>query len=184
MIEHFTFKVTLKVELTQKETNELNEKLKNHIKENEKKVSSELFIDKIAELEDRSKRNNLRFEGFEEKENESWEESESKVKCFIKEKLNIKHDIQIERAHRTGKQKESGQKKRRTIDVKFLNYKDKEKILDHYKRLKLWNERIYLNDDYSERTIEKRKILFAKAKELRSSGKYAKVVYDKLITRD
>ncbi|XP_065673886.1 uncharacterized protein LOC136090837 [Hydra vulgaris] len=72
------------------------------------------------------------------------------------------------RAHRTGKQKESGQKKRRTIVVKFLNYKDKEKILDHYKRLKLWNERIYLND-YSERTIEKRKILFAKAKELRSS---------------
>jgi hypothetical protein len=167
-----------------KETNELNDKLKRTIKENEKTNLSEIFKDKIAELEDRSRRNNLRFEGIEEKENESWEESESKVKQFIKDKLNIKHEIQIERAHRTGKKNETGQKKRRTIVVKFLNYKDKETIIHHYKRLKLWSERIYVNEDYSERTIEKRKVLFAKAKELRSSGKYAKVVYNKLITHD
>ena len=32
---------------------------------------------KLADLEDRSRRNNLRFNGFQEEANEKWEESES-----------------------------------------------------------------------------------------------------------
>jgi hypothetical protein len=144
---------------------------------------NEDFKDKIAELEDRSRRNNLRFDGFEEKVEESWKDSEQKVKVFLKEKLGITNNIQIERAHRTGRKHEPGQKKRRTIVVKFLNFKDKETILEEYKRLKLWNERLYINEDYSERTTEKRKLLFSQAKELRAAGKYAKVIYNKLITR-
>jgi hypothetical protein len=74
-------------------------------------------------------------------------------------------------------------KKNRTIVAKFLNYKDREKIFNQYKQLKLWKERIFINEDYSERTIEKRRILFQQAKELRAGGKYARVVYNKLVTR-
>nr|XP_047129346.1 uncharacterized protein LOC105846764 [Hydra vulgaris] len=77
----------------------------------------------MAELEDRSRRNNLLFEGIEETEGETWKN----------------------------------------------NYKDRETILDNYKKLKLWNEKMYINEDFSERTINIRKQLFIKAKEIRSS---------------
>ena len=46
--------------------------------------------EQIAELEDRHRRNNLRFMGIKEKsgeESETWEESETKVKVFLQEKL-------------------------------------------------------------------------------------------------
>ena len=60
----------------------------------------------IEELEDRHRRNNLRFMGIKEKsgvESETWEESETKVKFFA-EKLGLETDeITIERAHRIGK---------------------------------------------------------------------------------
>ena len=40
---------------------------------------------KLVDLEDGSRRNNLRVDGFQEEANESWEESESIVKDFVKE---------------------------------------------------------------------------------------------------
>ena len=81
---------------------------------------------KLADLEDHSRRNNLRFDGFQEETNETWEESESIVIDFVKEKLGIEDDILLERAHRTGKiQRNDGTRNRkRTIVVKFLNFKD------------------------------------------------------------
>ena len=39
-------------------------------------------------LEDRNRRNNLRFDGFQEETNETREESESIVTDFVKEKLS------------------------------------------------------------------------------------------------
>nr|XP_047131556.1 uncharacterized protein LOC124810552 [Hydra vulgaris] len=154
-------------EPTVKKSNDLKVKLDNYNKDNENLKCIEIIQDKLAELEDRSRRNNLRFDGFDEREEETWEDSQSKVKEFLKEKLGIKNNIAIERAHRTGKKHVSG-KRRRTIVVKFLNYKDREIVLNEYKKRKLWNEKIYLNEDYSNRTIEKRRFLFTKAKELRA----------------
>ena len=94
---------------------------------------------KLTDLEDRSRRNNLRFHGFQEKTNETWEESESIITDFVKEKLGIKEDILIERANRTGKiQRNDGTKNRkRTIVVNFLNFKDKSTILHSYREKKL-----------------------------------------------
>ena len=56
----------------------------------------------------------------------------------------------------------------RTIIVKLLNYKDKETILDTYKKKKFWEEKLYINEDFSEKTLDKRRELFRQAKELRS----------------
>ena len=99
---------------------------------------SKIPKEKITELEDRHQRNNLRFMGIKEKsgvENETWEESETKVKVFLQEKLGLEtHEITIERAHRIVKNKEG---KRKTIIAKFLNYKQLEKVLNKYKELKL-----------------------------------------------
>ena len=56
--------------------------------------------EKISELEDRSKRNKLRFNGFTEKAEgaETWEESENLIREFIEGNLEIESkDINIER---------------------------------------------------------------------------------------
>ena len=66
--------------------------------------------EQIAELEDRHRRNNLRFMGIKEKsgvESETWEESEAKVKVFLQEKLGLETDkTTTERAQRIGKKDE------------------------------------------------------------------------------
>ena len=74
--------------------------------------------------------------------------------------------------------------KRRKIIVKFLNFKDKQEVLSEYKVRKLWTKVIFINEDFSEDTMEKRKGLFQRTKELREEGKFAKVVYDRLTVRD
>ena len=101
----------------------------------------------------------------------------------MKEKLGIEEDILIERAHRKGKiQRNDGTRNRkRTIVVKFLNFKDKSRILHTYREKKLWKEKIFINEDFSEETASIRKGLLQKAKDLRSQNKVAKVVHDKLI---
>ena len=60
---------------------------------------------KIVELEDRSRRNNLRIDGITEKENETWDECEQEIQSLIKDKLRIAENIIIERAHRIKKKK-------------------------------------------------------------------------------
>ena len=83
--------------------------------------------EQIAELEDRHRINNSRFMGIKVKsraESETWQESETKVKVFLKEKLDLEtEEITIKRAHRIGKKEEE---KIRTIIAKFLNYKQRE----------------------------------------------------------
>lgn len=104
----------------------------------------------ITDLEDRSRRNNFRFDGFAEDMNENWNKSEEILQTAIKNEFGIEKDIIIERAHRTGKsERDSG--RRRTIVAKFQNYKDKELILEKYREKKLWNDNIYINEDFSEK---------------------------------
>ena len=59
--------------------------------------------EKVVDLEDRSRRNNLRLDGIEESEKETWEETEEKMKSLFREKLLIRKDIEIDRAHRVGR---------------------------------------------------------------------------------
>lgn len=158
--------------------NEIKERKNNSIQNIDDKC--EEIDNKLAEIEDRSRRNNLRFDGFVEKGVESWQESEVVVRTFIKNELDIDSKIEIERAHRTGERNN----KNRSIIVKFLNYKDKVCILKNYKEKQLWNNKKYVNEDFSERTQKRRKELFGQAKILRGQGKYAKVVYTKLIVHD
>ena len=67
------------------------------------------------------------------------------------------------------------------VVVKFLNFKDKSRILHTYREKKLQNEKIFVIEDFSEKTASIQKSLLQKAKDLRSQNKVAKVVHDKLI---
>ena len=61
--------------------------------------------DQMEYMENQSRRNNVKILGLrEDKEKEtSWEETEKIVKKVIRNQLQIKEDIHIERAHRVGK---------------------------------------------------------------------------------
>ena len=72
----------------------------------------------------------------------------------------------------------------RKIRAKLLNYNGKEKVLQECRSWKFWEERLYINEDFSEETMEIRKELFKQAKKLRKKGKFSKVKHNRLISFD
>ena len=79
--------------MLQKDLNEVEKGLRDH----------EDITNKVIELEDRSRRNNLRIDGIVETDNDSWESCEKQSQKIIKEKLEIEKNIKIDRCHRAGK---------------------------------------------------------------------------------
>ena len=85
---------------------------------------AENIHNKLVELEDRSRRNNIRIDGIKERNKESWEECERRVHSMLKERLDIEN-VERERAHRAGRKDRN---KPRTIVCKLLRFKNKQKI--------------------------------------------------------
>ena len=86
---------------------------------------------KLIDLEDHSRRNNRRFEGIKEHENESWEDCENKIYGLLENKLEMDiENVVIERAHQTWKKSKN---RSRPIVAQFLFYKDKMNILKNCK---------------------------------------------------
>ena len=96
VLEEKVAKVEKKIEKLQEQINELW----NYQVDPER---LELTERKIVDLEDQSRRNNLRIDGISEKENETWDECEQEVQSLIKDKLGVVENIVIERAHRIKK---------------------------------------------------------------------------------
>ena len=92
-------------------------------------------------LENQSRRNNIKVFGIPEEQSESWESCESKVKKAIADKLQIKDEITIERAHRVGpyanrrgprhqsRRQQGSQDGPRPIVAKLMSWKQKPKSL-------------------------------------------------------
>ena len=133
---------------------------------------------RVDDLEDRSRRNNLKITGLPEEHSETWEQSATKVLKLIKEKCKVTGKIEIERAHRIGKKSN----RPRPIIVKFLRYQDREKILKSSKNLK--DTEIYINEDLCGASVEKRKALLPQLKAAREQGKIAFFSHTKLIIRE
>ena len=88
--------------------------------------------DKLRDLEDWLHRDNLRFDGAREYENESWNDTEDVLKDFVFEHLGL-WNIKIENAHRTRERKDDTS---RSILAKFSSYKTKGLILKKTRKLK------------------------------------------------
>ena len=71
----------------------------------ERQLDPAYVHNKLVDLEDCSRRNNLRIDGIKEKVGESWEDCEAEVEKLFREKLDIEDRIIIERAHRAKKNK-------------------------------------------------------------------------------
>ena len=149
-------------------------------------------------LEAQSRRDNLRFYGFEDKQGETWEESENKVRSYIVNDLNIEESsIQIERAHRIPSKTSP-----RPLIVKFSFYKDRDRVLKAYReKRKRQNEqstgatgasaaeqieqsetcRIRVCEDFPERLIKARSNLCSFLRSSIDSGRDGFLRYDRLI---
>ena len=136
---------------------------------------------KIIDLEDRSRRNNLRVDGIKERPNETWENCKKELDTLFKEGLGIEDEVVIERAHRvkTGKSKKGSTP--RTDVCKILNYKDKVKILRNTKTLKRKN--ICINEDFCQATFDHCKKLWIEVKRLREEGKIAYLQYRSIVVK-
>lgn len=131
--------------------------------------------ERLSELENRSRRNNLLVFGVKEGSPES--ESDLKVSVvdnIFGKKLNV-HVKTIERIHRLGKQRPGHI---RPVIMRFYDFKEKDAILRNCSKLK--GTSISVSNDYSKETVAVRKKLWDSAAADRGSGKKVSLVYDKL----
>ena len=105
--------------------------------------------------ENQSRRCNLRFEGVSEFDGETWEQTEKNVRRAMTTALELPeaqvHAINIERAHRT----DGTGTRARTLVVKFKSYMHRELVLQAAKKNR--PRGIYVNEDYSQRVMARRK---------------------------
>ena len=145
--------LTASLEFTQKEIDEklfqVKKEIKN-LKTEVKAIEDDLLkadevSAKLVELEDRSRRNNLRIDGIKEEPNETWETCEKKIQDIIADKMGIESDVEIDRCYRIGPRKtKTGQNRDRprTVACRLNRFNDKQRILNNSKKLK--NTGIYI----------------------------------------
>ena len=139
-------------------------------------------------LENQSRRNNVRIDGIPEEDNETWETTEAKVKQVLKDELNLANAPDVERAHRVGKSSRrpasarSSANRPRTIVCRLRDWKVRETILKSARRSKPDN--IFVKEDLSPVTLEKRESQRPKLEAAKRAGKIAYFVLDKLVIRD
>ena len=155
-------------------------RIQNKVSENKRELKEQLRIQ-----EDRSRRNNIRVHGIEEDENETWENTENKVRSFLYDKLEITDELYIQREHDVRRRegvKFNSNNTPRAIVAKFSDYKEKEEVMRRHYKLK--DTTYSVREDFSKETVEIRKKLWDQVKKLREDGKYAVIKYDKIVTRD
>ena len=91
-------------------------------------MDSDFVYDKLIDLEDKSRRYNLRIYGISESKYEIWEKCEEKVDEVFPEKLGL-DNIHIERVHRVKRGKNDENTKPRTIVCKLLSFKEKKLVM-------------------------------------------------------
>jgi FtsZ-binding cell division protein ZapB len=140
---------------------------------------------KIDQLENQSRRNNLRFTGISGVINEKWELTEQKLRDFLRNGLKFGEqadNFDIERAHRV----KSNNTDACTIIARFTRYKDTQIIMDRansvYKSTR--DRSVLVQQDYSDRIKRHRRILGEKMVQDRQKGHYAVLRYDKLFVND
>ena len=144
-------------------------------------VDSDFVYDKLIDLEDRSRRNNLRIYGISESKYETWEKCEEKVDEVFREKLGL-DNIHIERAHRAKRGKNDKSIKPRTIVCNLLSFRGKKLVMKIVKKLK--NTNIFIDEDFSPETMEYRKQLCEEVKELRRKGSIAYLNYRSVVNKE
>ena len=134
----------------------------------------------VAHQEDFSRRRNIRIDGVTEDNKETWEKTQFKVEKLIKEKMAIEN-INVEFAHRINN-KNNIKSMPRTIIARLGH--DMDRIATMKNSHKLKGSNVFINEDLSEYTLNKRKEKLTELKSARANGKIAFFDKDKLIIKD
>ena len=130
------------------------------------------IVNKTADLEDRSRRNNVIFYNIPEPTSESKdsEDCDAIIMNLLKSRGFFENDytLEIDRAHRLGRKKPDSDRPRPII-VRFSFYKDKDHIIKNGKLLK--NCEVNASEDFSKLTQDIHK-------QLRHHAKEAKVIME------
>ena len=86
-------------------------------------LDAEYIHKKSVDLEDHSRRNNLRIDWIKERVGESWEDCEAEVEKRLREKLDTEDKIIIERAHRAKKKRQQKKSAKSTKDNRLSSAK-------------------------------------------------------------
>ena len=126
-------------------------------------IDPENVEQKLIDLDDRSRRNDLIGDGILETAEISWEDCEEKLQQLLPEKLGLEFPTEIERAYRMSSRQNNMNNgdNPRTIICILLRYKDKIKFLQKVNKLKETN--IFVNKNFSRETMGLRKRLWGKA---------------------
>lgn len=113
--------------------------------------------------------------GIPEAENETREDIQDKVlKSVLTKRLGVTVSS-VERIHRLGRKKAD---KDRPIIMRLYDYNEKIAIFNQCKKLK--GSEINISHDYSQETLEKRRLLWQSAQKDKKEGAKVKLVHDKL----
>ena len=127
---------------------------------------------KLDQIENQSRRNNLRFNGIDGSINENWDVSERKVRSFLKDTLNFGDEadtFEIDRAHRI----KSRDPSKCTIMVRFTRFKDCELILGRANRQLQHNRSHSVQQDFSDKVRKHSHILGERMVQERTNDNYA-----------
>ena len=153
-----------------------------------RKIDEELTLyeQQLDNIEDQSRRNNIKFYGIPERSSwETWEQSEAIVREIMDTKLRLPNvaQTQITRAHRLGRKSNDQNADPRPIIVKYDFFRDRQAVLRASGKLK--EDPVSLSEDFCQRTSDFRKnTLRPKMLAARSQGKYAVMRHRRLIIRD
>ena len=155
----------------------------NELKKGVKSLTKQAAYEKerAIKLESYSRRNNLNFFNIPEKNDESFENSETNLRNFMVAEFKISKedvdDISFERVHRIGKSSPTESKPRPLI-AKFTYHKDKEFVLSKAKNLR--DTKFTVARDFPREIVDKRKLPLPTLKDAKKKGHTATLVYDKL----
>ncbi|XP_061173535.1 uncharacterized protein LOC133182701 [Saccostrea echinata] len=125
------------------------------------------------DLQTRSMRDNLIFDGIPETHDE---DAETLIKDFIKNELNITDNIEFHRVHRMGSK---GGTRPRPIVAKFVLHKDRERVRRAAPG-SLADKPYGINEQFPKEINERRKQLYPQYKAAKRQRKRATLVVDKL----
>ena len=169
--------------LNAKRNNDWLENLEGRVRYLENEL--ELCQKQLDNVEDQSRRNNVKFFGIAESSSwETWEQSENIVREVMKHELHLSNadEIPITRAHRLGKKDKEGDDPRPII-VKFDFFRDRQNVIRASGKLR--NKPIKISEDFCVRTSDYRNnVLKPRMIAARENGKYAVMRHRRLIIRD
>ncbi|XP_052744425.1 uncharacterized protein LOC112050118 [Bicyclus anynana] len=167
------------VELTNKIMDKIDEKLKPVLEENKNlKLKIENLEKKVEYLEREKKSNNIIIHGLREEEKSTLDLFQSVKKCFFDELQITLEEFEINKIHRIGNNI-NGERPRPTL-ISLVSGWKKSDIMKNKKKLK----ELYITEDFSKETLEKRKALQPKLIEERKKGNFAYIKYDKLVVKE